>query len=428
VTDPQRLAWFHCFSGIAGDMALGSLVDAGADLDEVAILVARLPVRGWRLEAEPVLRCGIAATKVHVRVEETSVVRTAAHIAALVEEARLPDRVRQRSLAVFAALAEAEGRLHRRPPEQVHFHEVGGLDAIVDVVGTCAALELLGVDQVRSSAVTTGTGMVRSAHGLLPNPAPAVIELLASVNAPTTGLDVGVELTTPTGAALMAALAGGFGPLPAMEIEASGFGAGSREIDGRPNVTQVVLGTSAAELGAGQPVVLLETNVDDATGETLAHTVQALLDAGAHDAWITPIVMKKGRPAHTVAALADVAVAAQVSAALTRETGSLGVRGATLDRWPASRSMDVVEVDGLPIRVKVSPGRVKVEHDDAVKVAQQVGLPLREVLSRAEEAARRVPERTLEAVADPGEATGPLPHDHDHDHPVDRPHDHDEPA
>jgi uncharacterized protein (TIGR00299 family) protein len=427
VSDPtspgsQRLAWFHCFSGIAGDMALGSLVDAGADLDEVAILVARLPVRGWRLEAEPVLRCGIGATKVHVRAEETSVVRTASHIAALVEEARLPDRVRRRALAVFGALAEAEGRLHRRPPEQVHFHEVGGLDAIVDVVGTCAALELLEIDQIRSSSITTGTGMIRTAHGMLPNPAPAVMELLASVDAPSSGLDVGVELTTPTGAALMAALASGFGPLPAMTIEATGFGAGSREIDGRPNVTQVVLGTAAAELGAGQPVVLLEANVDDATGETLAHAVEALLEAGAHDAWVTPIVMKKGRPAHTVAALADVGLAAQVAAVLTSETGSLGVRGATLDRWPASRSFDVVEVEGLPVRVKVSPGRVKVEHDDAAKVARQVGMPLREVVSRAEEAARRRPERTLEAVDDDAWPAPPVVEPHDH------PHDHDEPA
>ena len=192
-----RLAWFHCFSGIAGDMALGSLIDAGADVDEVRSMVERLPVHGWRLEAEPVLRCGIGATKAHVHTDETTVVRTASHIAALVEEARLPDRVRQRALAVFAALAEAEGRLHRRPPEQVHFHEVGGLDAIVDVVGTCSALEVLDIDIVYGSVVVTGTGMVRAAHGLLPNPAPAVVELLAGVGAPTRGIDLGVELTTP---------------------------------------------------------------------------------------------------------------------------------------------------------------------------------------------------------------------------------------
>ncbi len=392
-----RLAWFHCFSGIAGDMALGSLVDAGADLDEVRTMLGRLPVGGWRVEAEPVMRCGLAATKVHVHAEETSVVRTAAHISALVEEGRLPDRVRRRALAVFGALAEAEGRLHRRPPEQVHFHEVGGLDAIVDVVGTCAALEVLDVDQVHASTIATGTGMVRSAHGLLPNPAPAVVELLGAVHAPTAGLDVGVELTTPTGAALVAALASGFGAMPTMAIERSGFGAGSREIDGRPNVTQVVIGAPVDALVAGQPVVLLEANVDDATGETLAHAITALLDAGAHDAWVTPIVMKKGRPAHTVSALADVALAAQIAEVLTAETGSLGVRGTGLERWPSERRTDVVDVAGYPVRVKVSPGRVKVEHDDAARVAGQVGLPLREVLSLAEEAGRRA----LRAVPEP---------------------------
>ena len=391
----MRLAWFHCFSGIAGDMALGSLVDAGADLDEVRTLLERLPVGGWQLDAEPVLRGGIAATKVHVHAEDHTVSRTAAHIRGLVEEARLPERLRNRALATFSALAEAEGRLHRRPTEQVHFHEVGGIDAIVDVVGTCAALELLGVDEVRSSPVTTGLGMVRSAHGLIPNPAPAVLELLRG--APTTGLDAGIELTTPTGAALLAATCTGWGPLPAMTIEATGFGAGSRDVDGRPNATQVVLGQAtdrAGRLGQdgdgrpdGQPVVLLEANVDDVTGEVLAHAVERLLAAGAHDAWLTPIVMKKGRPAHTVHALADVALAGQLAEVLAAETGTLGVRGQTLQRWPSARQVDEVLVDGLPVRVKVGPGRAKVEFDDARRVAERTGRPLRSVLTAAEAAA-----------------------------------------
>ncbi|HEX9995187.1 MAG TPA: nickel pincer cofactor biosynthesis protein LarC [Acidimicrobiales bacterium] len=381
------LAWFHCFSGIAGDMALGSLLDAGADVDEVRSLCERLPVTGWRLDAEPVLRGGIAATRAVVDAHETGIVRTYAHITGLVEEARLPDRLRDRALAAFGALADAEGRLHRRPPAQVHFHEVGGLDAIVDVVGTCAALEVLGVDRVACSPVATGLGMVRSAHGLLPNPAPAVVELLRG--APTYGLDLPVELTTPTGAALAVSLASEWGALPAMTVAATGFGAGTRELDRRPNVTQVVVGTAADPLEPGQPVVLLEANVDDATGETLAHAVAALLEAGAHDAWITPVVMKKGRPGHVVAALTDRALAAQVAAALTSETGSLGVRGSTLERWPAARSQAEVEVEGLPVRVKVSAGRVKVEHDDAVRAARRTGLPVREVVSLAEEAWRR---------------------------------------
>ena len=389
-------AWFHCFAGIAGDMALGSLVDAGADLAEVRLLLERIPVSGWEVESEEVMRSGVAATQVHVRVADTGVVRTYAHISGLIEEARLPERVRRRAQDTFAAMAEVEGRLHRRPPAQVHFHEVGGLDAVVDVVGTCAALEVLGVDRVCASAIATGTGMVRSAHGVLPNPAPAVLDLLRG--APTYGRDVAVELTTPTGAALLAANATGYGPMPPMTVTATGYGAGSREVEGLPNVTQVVLGDALADDAAsspragrapGQPVVLVEVNVDDVTGEVLAHTVAALLDAGAHDAWVTPIVMKKGRPAHTVSALADPALSEQVASVLTAETGSLGVRGQWLERWPSVRSPHEVEVDGVPVRVKVGPGRVKVERDDAARAARRTGTPLREVVSRAEEAWRR---------------------------------------
>src|SRR3954453_12665167 len=289
-------------------------------------------------------------------------------------------------------MAEVEGRLQRRPPNQVHFHELGGVDAIVDVVGTCAGLELLGVDDVWSSAVATGTGMVRSAHGMLPNPAPAVVALLSG--APTYGRDVNVELVTPTGAALLAALSVGYGPLPPMTIAATGFGAGSRDIDGLPNTTQVVLGEATAgglEPGRdeGQPVVLLEVNVDDATGETLAHAIAVLLEAGAHDAWVTPIVMKKGRPAHTVSALADPALAEQVSRVLVGETGSLDGRGQTIRRWPGARAPDDNEAEGLPIRVKVSVGRVKVEHDDAARAARRTGQPLRDVVARAEAAWRQ---------------------------------------
>jgi uncharacterized protein (TIGR00299 family) protein len=382
-----RVAWFHCFSGIAGDMALGALIDAGADIDEVRAVCNRIPVSGWTLDAVPVLRAGVAATHVDVRAEESSVVRTYAHIAAMVEEARLPSRVRQRALATFGALAESEGRLHRRPPEQVHFHEVGGIDAIVDIVGTAAALELLGIEELHASPVANGMGMIRAAHGMLPNPAPAVVDLLR--DAPTYGVDISVELTTPTGAALLAANVSGWGPMPAMTVAATGYGAGSRELDGRPNMVQVVIGEAAAALPVGQPVLLLEVNVDDATGETLAHTIAALLDAGAHDAWVTPMVMKKGRPAYTVAALCDHALGAQVAEVMTRETGSLGVRGSDLERWPSARTLDEVEVAGYPMRIKVSAGRVKVEHDDAARVAQRTGMPLREVISLAEEAARR---------------------------------------
>jgi pyridinium-3,5-bisthiocarboxylic acid mononucleotide nickel chelatase len=414
----RRVAWFHCFGGIAGDMALGALLDAGADLDEVRAICEQLPVGGWRLEAEGVLRNGIGGTKAHVIAESTNVVRTAGHITAMLDEATLPDRVRQRAHAVFDALAEAEGRLHRQPPEQVHFHEVGAIDAIVDIVGTCAALEVLGVDEVASSPVANGIGTIRAAHGVLPNPPPAVVELLRG--APTYGLDIPYELTTPTGAAIVAALAVEWGPLPSMQIEASGFGAGTREFDGRPNLVQVVLGERQPSLHRGQPVVLLETNVDDATGEVLSSAVAALLDAGAHDAWVTSVLMKKGRPAHVVSALVDSALVEQVAGVMRHETGTLGVRGTTIDRWPAARTEGVVEVDGHPVRVKVGAGRVKVEHDDAAFVARATGRPLREVLARAEA-----------AVLPDGPAPEPTPidrnshpHDHQHEHGLPHPDEH----
>lgn len=414
----RRVAWFHCFSGIAGDMALGSLIDAGADVDEVRSILDGLDLGGWSLDAEAVLRNGIGGTKAHVGQERTNVVRTAGHITAMLDAATLPDRVRERAHAVFGALAQAEGRLHRQPPEHVHFHEVGAIDAIVDIVGTCAALEVLDVDVVACSPVANGLGTIRAAHGILPNPAPAVVELLRG--APTVGLDVPMELTTPTGAAIVAALAVEWGPMPDMTIESSGFGAGTREVEGRPNLVQVVIGEQAPVLERGQPVTLLEVNVDDVTGEVLAHAVAALLDAGAHDAWVTPILMKKGRPAHTVSVLADPALDEQLTRVLRDETGSFGVRASRLERWPGVRSTETVDVDGHPVRVKVGPGRAKAEHDDAALVARRTGRPIREVLARAE-AEVRGHVHEVPHLHDHSHDHG---HGHTHDHTHDHPHPH----
>jgi uncharacterized protein (TIGR00299 family) protein len=391
-------------------MALGSLLDAGADLDSVRGILGRLPLVGWSLEVEAVLRAGLACTRAVVSVREDNVVRTHAHIVGIIEEARLPARVRDRALAVFGTLAEVEGALHGRPAAQVHFHEVGGHDAIVDIVGFCAALEVLGVDEVCASSVTTGTGVVRTAHGVFPNPSPAVVALLQGV--PVEGRGMNVELTTPTGAALLAAMSVGFGPLPAMQLEVSGYGAGSRELDGWPNVVQVVLGTrpagpavpggagpavaggagpAVAGGAAGQPLVVLEANVDDVTGEVLAHSVGALLASGAADAWLTPVLMKKGRPGHVLSVLADPALAESLAEVMRAETGTLGVRSHEVARWSASRSIEEVQVEGMLVRVKVSPGRVKAEQEDAARVARLRGLPLREVTARAE-AAWRAPD------------------------------------
>ena len=395
-------AWFHCFAGTAGDMTLGSLVDAGADPIAVAEIIGRLGIDDYALMFEPVLRCGVAATHALVVVNDHSHEHEHEHehthneahrpyraIRELLMNSDLPVRVRDRALATFDALATVEGAMHRMPMLDVEFHEVGSVDAIVDIVGTCAALEVLGIDRIVCSPIAVGRGSVHAAHGELPNPAPAVTGLLAQRNAPAFGIDTRKEIATPTGVALMTALADAFEPMPAMNVRSVGYGAGTADTPGRPNVVQVVIGDelAAAATGnhnAGQPVRLLEVNLDDATGEVIAHTIAALLNAGAHDAWATPIVMKKGRPAHTVHALCEPAVSQAVAAVLISETGSLGVRGTTLERWPQARAEAAVVVGGHTIRIKRAAGRVKVEHDDAAAAALALGRPLRDVLAEAE--------------------------------------------
>jgi uncharacterized protein (TIGR00299 family) protein len=384
---PETVAWFHCFAGIAGDMALGSLVDAGAPIDEVRSLLDRLPLPGWDLSFEEGLRGGIACTRAIVRGDDV-VVRTHGAISALIEAAALPSRVADRALRVFRALATVESALHRRPVDQVHFHEVGGHDAIIDIVGTAAALEVLGVDTVTASAVATGNGTVRSAHGRLPNPAPATVRLLEDV--PTYGRDVTLELTTPTGAAIVATLSTAFGPMPDMTITASGFGGGTGELPDLPNCTQVVIGrrTPHEAVGPGYPALVLETNLDDVTGEQLGHAVAAALEAGALDAWVSPVTMKKGRPGHVLHVLTDPTNVETLRREIARSTGTMGVRATPVERWPVAREMTTVVLEGISIRMKVTSGRVKPEFDDVALVAAKTGATLHEVASRAEEAWR----------------------------------------
>jgi uncharacterized protein (TIGR00299 family) protein len=383
-------AWVHAFAGVAGDMLLGAFLDAGADLDDVRATLSALGVSGWALDTERVPKAGLVATRaIVVAPEDPGHHRTWGDIDQLLEQAELPARVRHRARTTFAALADVEGRIHGVPPEAVHFHEVGALDAIVDVVGVAAALESLDVERLVAGPVHVGTGTVRAAHGRLPNPAPATMALLAQRGLAVVGEDVDVELTTPTGAALLAALAGACGPLPVMRPLAVGYGAGSHELPDRANVVQVVIGTEEpAAGGSDEELVELATNVDDATGEVLAHTVSALLGAGALDAWIVPIVMKKGRPAHTVHALCAAPALTRVRDTLLAETGSLGVRWAPVRRHALHRAELVVDVDGHPVRVKQAGGRRKVELDDAAAAAAALGLPLRDVLARAESLAQ----------------------------------------
>jgi uncharacterized protein (TIGR00299 family) protein len=379
-------------------MTMGALVDAGADPTTIADAIGQLDLDGYALTFDQVTRCGIAAIQAKVVVLDNDHVlgdhghRGYRSIRDLIDAARLPERIRDRAQRTFRMLADVEGAMHRVHADDVEFHEVGSVDAIVDIVGSCAALESLGVDRVVCSSITVGEGTVIAAHGQLPNPAPAVTELLARRNAPSRGIDDRKELATPTGVALMCALADEFGPMPAFNVTSVGYGAGSADIAGRPNVVQVVIGDSIAPSALpepGQPVQLLETNVDDATGEVIAHTIAALIAVGAHDAWATPIVMKKGRPAHTVHALCDPSATALIGAVLLRETGSLGLRGTDLRRWPQQRSERQVVIEGHTLRAKVALGRVKIEYDDAAAAAAALGRPLRDVLAEATALAER---------------------------------------
>ena len=389
-------AWFNCSAGVAGDMLLASLVDAGADPVAISEILGGLDLHDYALTFEPTQRAGVKSTRALVVVHEHEHDHEHSHrawrdIRLILERSDLPGRVRNRSIAVFEVLADVEGKIHGVDVDDVEFHEVGAVDSIVDIVGVCAALEVLNIDHIVCGPIGTGHGTINTQHGRLPNPSPAVVGLAAMRNVMLSGLDDHRELATPTGVAVMVALADSFGAMPSFAVSGRGYGAGALDVNGRANVVQVVLGDVAVTTGGdGQAVRLLEANVDDVTGEVIAHTIAALIAAGAHDAWASPIVMKKGRPAHTVHALCDPALTETITRVLVSETGSLGVRGSIIERWPQARAERTVMVDGHEIRVKIAGSRVKVEHDDAARVAAALGIPLREVLLRAESASQTV--------------------------------------
>ena len=391
----MRLLYLDCVAGISGDMTLGALVDAGADADGLRAALAPLPLEPFSIDFHEVDAGGIRATRAVVRCESAHVVRTYASIRALLDQAALPDDARGLAQRIFARLAEAEGAVHGRPVEHVTFHEVGAVDSIVDIVGTACAITMLGIDRAYCSAVPTGMGMMRTEHGALPIPAPAVVELLRG--APIYSKNTPAELTTPTGAAILATLAEGFGGLPPMTIEAVGYGAGSRELD-FPNVLRVFVGaeaTTAHRFDADASTeVVLETNVDDVSPEVMAHVVDRLLDAGAQDAWLTPIIMKKGRPAATISALCTSEREPALRDILFRESGTLGVRATTVEKRALERSILDVETPHGRVRVKIGflDGRAVTlapEYEDCARLAGETGVPVRRIQADAVGAAQR---------------------------------------
>jgi uncharacterized protein (TIGR00299 family) protein len=378
------ILWLNPFSGISGDMLLGSLLDLGAPLDGVRAAIAGTGLTGWGLEAREVERGGMRALHAEVTVDDDATERPAARLLDLVGRAE-PEPVARLAHAAVLAIAEVESRVHRVPLGEVHLHEIGGVDTVVDTVGVAAALHLLGVTEVCSAALRIGTGEVRTRHGLLPVPAPATVALLRGMT--VTGCDIAGETVTPTGAALLAAAGCRFGGMPPMTVRGTGYGAGTRDVAGRPNVLPATLGTSTTA-GEHRPMVSLETTVDDVTGEVLGYLTSVLLDSGAADVWTVPGVGKKNRPVHVVTVLCTTDLADELAGRLLAETGSLGVRRAWVERLAVPRHTVEVTVEGHTIRVKCGPNRRKPEHDDLVRAARATGLPLRELAERAVAAAR----------------------------------------
>jgi pyridinium-3,5-bisthiocarboxylic acid mononucleotide nickel chelatase len=392
----SRVLYVDAVAGVAGDMLLGALLDAGADETRVRDGLRGLRVDGLDLSLTTERRHGIAARRVTVMAGEQAVVRrTWADVRAILDRASLPERARERAHAIFRVLAEAEGRVHAIPPEDVHFHEVGAIDAIADVCGIAVALEDLAIDELACSPLPAPRGFVRSAHGRLPLPAPATLELLRG--APLHGVELDVELVTPTGAAVVAALAGEWGPMPPVRLDAVGYGAGARELESLPNVVRVMVGERLERShppDADRPVSLIETNLDDLSPELVPDAAERCFDAGALDVWVTAATMKKGRPGVVLSALARPADERAVAEAVLRETTTLGVRISSVRRWELDREWRSVEVDGERVRIKAASldGRIvnaAPEHDDCAAVARRTGRPVKQVWAAALAAANR---------------------------------------
>jgi len=384
-----RLVYFDGASGASGDMILGAVVDLGLPLGRLREDLASLPLSGYRLEATRVSRSGLAATKVDVLVDEVKPVhRHLGDIVRLLEQSDLPVEVKEEAEALFVRLAEAESAVHGTSPERVHFHEVGAVDSIVDIVGGVLALRWLEADRFVSSPLNVGSGTVKMAHGTFPVPPPATARLVAGV--PVYGEGEG-ELLTPTGALLVTAHATDYGPLPPMQIEKVGHGAGSRDTGGRPNVLRLLVGAEARGEGGGEGggrVLVLETEIDDASPQLLGPLLDLLLGAGAMDAFFTPVQMKKGRPGVLVTVLAPPERRGAVEELLFRETTTLGIRRQEWDRTVLEREVSTVETAYGPIRVKIGRRGGTVynawpEFDDCQRAATEKGVPVKQVLAEA---------------------------------------------
>jgi len=382
-----RTAYFDCFSGASGDMILGALIDAGLDLPAWKKAMASLPLKGWSVSQRKVRRGGVAGTKLTVKHSTKQPHRNLSDIKDIINGSGLPPAVKKTSLDVFRRLARAEADAHGLPVSKIHFHEIGAVDSIVDIVGAVLAIHMMGIKRVLSSPLNLGSGTIKCAHGVLPVPAPATARLVEGFSSYSS--ETKAELTTPTGAAILTTLSGQAGPMPEMEVESVGHGAGDLEPDGLPNLLRVFVGeTGEADGYEHDRVLLIETNIDDMDPRIYEYVMERLFEAGALDVWLTPVIMKKSRPAVTLSVLSEPVNAGMLADIVLQETTTFGVRVSGMERTKLARRFEEVEAAGHTISLKlgIKGGRVikrMPEYDDSKRAAKETGRPLKDILDEA---------------------------------------------
>jgi pyridinium-3,5-bisthiocarboxylic acid mononucleotide nickel chelatase len=390
----MKVCYLDCFCGISGDMLLGALVDAGLSADALRTEIGKLGLEGVELQFDRTLRSSISGTNLTVQVTHDHSHRSLSRIEQIISSSGLPDSVKERAIRIFRRLGKVEAAIHNVPVEKVHFHEVGAWDSIVDIVGACIGFHLLGIEKIYCSALNLGSGTVKVAHGVMPVPAPATAALVTDI--PTYSEGPEAELTTPTGAAIVTTLAERFGPMPAMRISASGYGAGDKDFPGRPNLLRVLIGemTGAAE---ATEVYVIEANVDDMSPQVAGYVRERLLDGGALDATFTPVFMKKDRPGFTVSVLAKAEDRERLGELLFEETTTLGLRMYRAERRVLERRWETVETPYGAVRIKIASENGKVrnfapEYEDCRQLALERKVPLKDVMQQANYAFLRLSE------------------------------------
>jgi uncharacterized protein (TIGR00299 family) protein len=384
----MKLAYFDCFSGISGDMTLGALVDAGCAVEHLRAELCGLQVPGWELTAEKVWKNGMAATYVKVKTEDQSKHRSLSAILEILRKSELAPVVRERAGAIFQKLGKAEARVHDVSLEKIHFHEIGAVDAIVDIVGACIGFHALGIERFACSALNVGGGTARMAHGLLPVPAPATANLLQGK--PTYSNGVEKELVTPTGAAIVTTLCDSFGPQPAMSVSAIGYGAGTADLEGQPNVVRIMVGDAVEKTVAGfdEEIAVIEANLDDMNPQIYGYFLEKALGAGALDVYTTPVQMKKNRPGTLLTVLCEPQDTNALMSLIFAETTTFGARTYRAQRRVLPREWVNVGTEFGEVRIKVSRvnGRilhVAPEFEDCRKLAVEKNVPLQRVIAEA---------------------------------------------